>query len=504
MFWLLCGIYLIVFLGTSYRLYNRLGVFGCGDECINYTAAHFLTIGKSLYTEVFFNRQPLMAIASVVVQWVTNPTSLYSLVLYHRVAITIYALVMGVVLILRFRIPALLFLMLYEGTKFYMYGYQFIGEAVIVYPLAYTTAAVWHVLQGKRVWNTDWYLVPLFAAVVFWTREPYIPAAFVVLGIFVWALRKNTRVYTSVFLSLILCIAPYLVIPIHEYIRQVIEVNAKVASSVWNIQSILLSFGYPLAVFISGKQSYFRMIEIGIMVFIGLGIYLGKRTVQQCMSVLIMFGILGFAAIRSVPPGTMYFEAFHMLPWYGMACMFCALVVDSISLHRNKAIMLTGFILFVVWAFAAPSAFVWEKVDKLTEFESQYAKYSHYSSAIKILTTPSQKIFLDMWDDVIYWESDRDSAYPYSLYIPVAAGVSPYKEARTAMFTDNPPAVYYSCPQLQSAYNSLPQNIESQYTQLLASDKPSCLYVYNLVLVALPAVQREALVRLGFSEPKVR
>lgn len=479
-------------------------MFGCGDECINYTAAHFLKMGKSLYTEVFFNRQPLMAYISTAVQWATNPTSLYSLVLYHRLAIVLYALGMGALLILRFNIPALCFLILYEGTKFYVYGYQFIGEAVIVYPLVYALAVVWQALQQKKIWSLDWYLVPIFVSLVFWTREPYIPTAFAALVAFIWVLRKNTRVYVSVFLSLILCIAPYLVIPINEYIRQVIEVNATVASSALDIKSLLLSFAYPLVVFVTGKQSFFRLIEIGIMLFVGIGIYFGKRDAKHFVSLLVMFGILGFAAIRSVPPGVMYFEAFHMLPWYGLVCMMCALFITSIPVQKIKTLAIAVYILFALWAFAAPAAFVWEKVDKLAEFESQYAKYSHYSLAIKLLTTPRQKIFLDMWDDVIYWESGRDSSYPYSMYIPVEAGVSPYKEARVTMFRDSPPDIYYSCPALQTTYNSLPEFVRPKYTQLLSRGDPSCLYVRSEYLAAIRQGQREALIGLGYTEPKAR
>lgn len=503
-FLILLGLYLLVFFATSYRLYNRLGVFGCGDECINYTAAYFLSTGKSLYTEVFFNRQPLMAYASLVLQWATHPTSLYALVLYHRLAFVLYACTLGLFLIWRFRVPALLFLILYEGTKFYVYGYQFIGEAVIVYPLVYMVAVLWYALHKKKLWNIDWYLVPLCMAIVFWTREPYIPVAAALLGALLFVQRKNSRVYTSICLSALFCITPYLGIPIREYIRQVIEVNARVASAALDPKTLLTAFGYPFAIFMYGKASFFRVIEIGIVGFAGLAMYLGAKISKNYGSYLVVLGILGLAAIRSVEPGVMYFEAFHMLPWYGLVCMICVLFIDAIVVKRTKMFVTVGFVLFALWAFVAPSAFIWEKVDKQAEFESQYAKYSHYSLAIKLLTQPTQKIFLDMWDDVIYWESARTSSYLYSLYIPVAAGVSPYKEARSSMFYDNPPDIYYSCPSLQSAYNSLPADIQTNYTQFLSQNEPSCLYARNSLVNDLSDAKRAALLQLGFTEPKVQ
>src|SRR5689334_16123709 len=134
LFWLAALLVFAFFSLATYRVYGRIGAFGCGDECINYTAGHFLLQGKRLYSEIFFNRQPFMAYLSTWVQWIARPSTLYKLVLVHRICIALYSLTMGGLLIWRFRWAGLLFLTLYEGTKFYLYGYQFIAEALVVYP----------------------------------------------------------------------------------------------------------------------------------------------------------------------------------------------------------------------------------------------------------------------------------------------------------------------------------------------------------------------------------
>ena len=72
------------------------------------------------------------------------------------------------------------------------------------------------------------------------------------------------------------------------------------------------------------------------------------------------------------------------------------------------------------------------------------------------------------------------------------------------MFIYNPPAIYYSCPVIQSEYNSLPADVRLLYTQLLSDGKPSCLYVHNLVMLSINNIQREELSRIGYTEPKVR
>jgi hypothetical protein len=72
------------------------------------------------------------------------------------------------------------------------------------------------------------------------------------------------------------------------------------------------------------------------------------------------------------------------------------------------------------------------------------------------------------------------------------------------MFQTSPPVVYYSCPSLQTVYNSLPKASSSLYTQLDSQGTPSCLYVRNVLLDALSKSQIEELARNEFSIPKAR
>lgn len=139
-----------VFIAVAFRLYQRIGVFGCGDECINYTAGYFILLGKSLYSQIFFNHQPMLAFISALIQRVAAPQDLYHLVLYHRLFVLLYSLGMSVFLLWRFRLRAALFLLLYEATKYYLYGYQFIGEAFIVYPLVYLAVLLWESYEQKK------------------------------------------------------------------------------------------------------------------------------------------------------------------------------------------------------------------------------------------------------------------------------------------------------------------------------------------------------------------
>lgn len=77
-----------VYLRTVYR--DRLGAFGCFDDCFNIAGGYFLTLGKRLYTDFFFNHQSLLAYISWVIQTVYQPQSIYELVYRHRMTLIYY------------------------------------------------------------------------------------------------------------------------------------------------------------------------------------------------------------------------------------------------------------------------------------------------------------------------------------------------------------------------------------------------------------------------------
>ena len=493
-----------VFLAVVFRLYQRIGVFGCGDECINYTAGYFILLGKSLYSQIFFNHQPTLAFISTFIQWVSQPKDLYHLVLYHRVFMILYSFGMAVFLIWRFRLRAMLFLLLYEGTKYYMYGYQFIGEALIVYPLVYLIGVLWESFEFKRVSRVDIFLTAIFTSLVIWTREPYVPVAVVLGGMLLWREKSNRYARWASVLIIFLLLAPFIVIPFGEYVYQVIVINIPAASSVVGggnrISSILYSLLYPILLFFHGKWSYLRLIEIGIASFFWVSLVIWWRGTKKYTPIGILLLILGLAGIRTVAPGTMYFEAFHMLPWYALFVMVTVLIMTSIKEKKIQSILVGAFVIFFCWAFASPQSFIWENVDTRGEFPSQYSQYTQYSQAIQIAIKPSQTLFLDVWDDIIYWEAKRTSSYPLSIYIPAESSIPRYQEMRSAMFLESPPDAYYSCPVAQTLTNSPPQVVKQDYVQLSSIGKPSCLYIKKVIAKALTPDQWQRLHDLGFSQ----
>ena len=76
------------FLRRVYR--DRIGAFGCFDDCFNIVAGYFIGQGKHLYTNIFFNHQPIPAIISFFIQKIYQPQSVYELIYRHRMTLIMY------------------------------------------------------------------------------------------------------------------------------------------------------------------------------------------------------------------------------------------------------------------------------------------------------------------------------------------------------------------------------------------------------------------------------
>ena len=112
---LLCLTILYVIL---YKIYMpRVNAFGCFDDCNNFMGGYFLLQGKRLFSEIFFNHNPLMAYVSLIIQQITNPQNLYELILRHRQALLLFSFGFNVILLARFGLPVLGFALFYELTK---------------------------------------------------------------------------------------------------------------------------------------------------------------------------------------------------------------------------------------------------------------------------------------------------------------------------------------------------------------------------------------------------
>lgn len=485
--------------------YQQIGAFGCFDDCFNFVAARFMLKGKTLYSQIFFNHQPLMAYLSYLIQAISRPETAYKLVLYHRIFILLFSFLMDILLILRFRFIGAGFVLFYETTKFYFFGDRFLAEAIIVQPFAYLLGLAWYKLQKRSLSLFDFLLSGVLTWFIIFMREPYIPVALLIYVLILWNKKFFKEKALPLFIFLLLSFAILLVLPFSDYVFEVVRTNLKSNIQFGSLTQFLKMFFYPLYILFTGQWNYLRQILVGLDIIFLTLVFVFLVKLKKQKEILLLFLILGFSAVRFVSPGTMFYQAFHMLPWYGLFIMSIFLLLSKVytSKESRKLVHFLIFLLIGVFSFIMlPSkSFIWEKTDKDKVFNTNYAYYFVYGEAIKALASPKDTLFVDLWDDFVYWQADLDPSYKYSLYTPLMQNFPQYKDARFLMFDNNPPDFYYAhCDKGKLLFPQavLPKSRVGDYKQLSLNGIEACLYIKKTKLSQINGNQWEKAKKLGF------
>lgn len=481
---------LLIFLAfyiLLYKIYSpRVNAFGCFDDCFNFVAGYFLLRGKSLYSEIFFNHQALMAYFSYFIQLASQPINIYDLVLRHRQFVFLFGFFFNLLIFWRFRLAGLGFVLFYELPKFYLFGDRFLAEGLIVYPLVYMTALVWYRFQKRKVYYFEYILAAFFTWFVIFMRAPYIPLAFLLYFLILWgkSFEKKKIVSLVIFIALLLVAMAFL--PLKEYLFNIVTVNLKTVLRSESKNSGLFGLGalkaffYPIYLFFDGEWNFFRFFILGLnAVFLALFLQILFFDKQKKWAGVIIL-LLGLANLRVVEPGKTFYAAFHLLPWYALFILILFLMLAYVHQDKKKVGWGLSFGLFLMFAYfiLAPTSYIHDQVDPHEEFITNFWNDLQVGEVVRNLSDSTDTLFLDGFDDLIYWQAGLVSPYQYSWYTSVMPRLPKYNQARLEMFANRPPDFYYgSCPGKETSFPVLPEDIRKDYQQLNSLGKPTCLYV---------------------------
>ena len=443
--------------------------------------------GKTLYSQIFFNHQMFMADISYVIQALSHPINIYELILRHRQFIMFAGLIMDALLIYRFGLAGVGFTLFYEFSKFYTFGDRFLGEGLVVYFLAYILGLLWHKLNKNKLYLFDYILAGIFTWAIIFLRETFIPVAIFTYFLILFNKSEYKNKIISVVIFLILTLGVILLTSIKDYIFQVVYINLNLTYSIREkadnpliLVNQLKIFLYPLYLYFDGTFNNFRYFIVGLNSLFIISLFLYIKTVKKLAIVVLFLFLLGLTNIRPVTPGTIFYEAFHMLPWYGSFIFLFFLILQEIIKQKKKFVSFASLILFLLFTYLmlAPNSYVREKADPQTEFINNYGHILQIGEVIRALSKQEDTLFLDGGDDLIYWQAKLHSKYPYSWYTSIMPKFSVFTNARDYMFKNDPPDFYYDLCAKGKNYNpSLPKQIISKYQQLYSFGKPTCVYV---------------------------
>ncbi len=466
-----------------YKMYiPRVNAFGCFDDCFNFMGGYFLLHNKHLYSQIFYNHAPGMAYISALIQLLTHPQNLYDVVLKHRQFVFIFGLVMNIFLFLRFGYSLLPMIFIYELTKFYVFGDRFLAEGIIVYPLLYLTGIALQKIRNQSLFLLDWILGGFFAWFVVFMREPFVPLTLCILGILVLGSKEWKRKGVALGIFFLLSLITLLFHNISEFYFNVVTTNSQVSLSSSGSESIvgigaIKAFLYPIFIFFSGSKTFLKSIEIAVSIvfFFSIANIFWRR---HWRVLFFVFLVLGLANFRFTPPGLQYYEAFHQAVWYALFLFITTQLVVFLPKRWMQVFVRACLYLIIGYILFSPQAFWKEKVSPYQEFIINYGRVLQAGDIVRTLSKPTDTLFVDGFDDMVYWVSHRYSSYQYSWYTSLMPAFPKYTSARIRMLQTNPPDLYYgSCLQGDIPQRLLTSSQQSSYVRLLESGKPSCIWV---------------------------
>ncbi len=459
--------------------------FGCFDDCFNYVGGYFILKGKHLYSDIYFNHQFIPAYISFFIQAISHPQNIYELLLRHRQFVLLFGFIFNVIFILRFGPRFIFFSLLFETSKYYLFGTRFLGETIAIYPLIYLAGITFEKIRKEKIFKIDFILIPIFAWFVIFSREPYTIAAFFIFAIFLWGKFSKIKLF-SIFIFLALTFVGVFYHNFSDYYFNLITINTSQVlgnelknNQVFGIGGIK-GFFYPLSLLLPGNWNLFKELLLGIDVIFLSGFFMLLKKGQMKLA-LYIFLLFGLSNLRSGIPGRIYFEAFNDLVWFGI---FVFSTIYLLKIFKNNTMIIGSCValsfLFMFFIFSKEN-YRFEKINTQEAFLTNYGELLQYGEVVKVLSNPKDTLFVDGGDDLVYWQANRLSPYKYSWYTSFMKSFPKYSNERIKMFKNSPPDFYKeygSCPKKSeiSGY-SLPDFVKNDYERFYSEGKPTCLYV---------------------------
>lgn len=499
---------LLCFTFILYKIYiPRINEFGCFDDCNNFMGGYFMLQGKKLFSQIFFNHAPGMAYISYVIQFFSKPINVYELVLRHRQFVILFGLLANLLLLLRFRFKVIGVIIFFELSKFYLFGDRFLAEGLMVYPILYFAGVIWEISTKKKIYVLDYILCAFFSWLIIFTRETYIPLTlFLFLFLLTRKVEKKVKINAITFFIFLSGIT-LLLHNIPDLIYNVYTVNITLIQSESQSTHILgpgifKAFLYPLFIPFTSMSSIMGhiLITLALLFLIETVYFLHKKRYGL---VAIVWIILGLANLRPVTPGKEFFDSFHMLIWYGLFLFFSFSFLFEIKIRKVYWLGLLTLTLLPILFLFSPNSYLRDKLDIHTSLIVNYGGPLQVGNVINTLAEPSDTLFLDGFDDIIYFVAGRHSDYSFSWYTSLMPNYSVYTDARIAMFHKHPPDFYYgSCIKEDRAQLMLPDFIKHQYIRLTTSGKPTCLWINTSKLPSITADQWRKANEMFYELPK--
>lgn len=482
--------------------------FAFVDEYNNFLIPYFMIKGRQIYSQIFLNHQVLPIYLSYLIQVILKPNSLYRLILYHRLFMIGFSMFCSLLLVMRFKKKALIFVIIYELLKYYFFGHLFQAEGMIVYALVYLFFLLFEEKEQGRLIKIDYLFIPFTFWFILFSREPAAPAAcLLMLFLFIKKLKKSPKLFIMIGLFVLLTLVTFIKIPLKEYIYSLFNVNMRavvdveVSSEGGLISKLFKALFYPFFIPFSTQFSQVYLVfNLAFLAFLELVILLFKKNKS-----FILFSILILMVVnlRFVEPARLYYRAYRLLPWLALFIAVLIMAYEKLKKHINfqnyRLSLNLAFFIALSVLMIHPLSFLREKHDLNYDYTTNYLDQYLVGEVVRILAKPGDRFFVNDYDSLSFYQSGLDSSYRYALYYPVMPGFQKYQQAFDEMYFDYPPSFTDtgSCDPIYSP--NIPVSVVGQYFNLTKNGLETCLFIKKSVLANSDQQAWQQVQALGYS-----
>ncbi len=500
--YLILPVALIYLLITSYFYQGKILSIHFVDEEYNFTLGKQLLTGDKLYSDITTNHQPLAFILSAGIQKGTNPNSIYLLVKRHREVVILFSVVCSLLLVARFGINALIFILTFEMVKIYLFGNLFLAESLSVYPIIYLTGLA--VSKINNLSKSELLAIGLCLSFIVTLLVPMWPLCLLLFLTLVFIQSKKLKAVQFILVgSLPIFLIALFFSSVQDYYADIVIFNRHFIQNNESrplIQNVVNAFLTPfITIFDEGKQSdILPLIRVLSTAFLGLilALFFQRKFFVASLGVV----LLGVSNLRYFEPGEQYYRGFHMLPWFALLIFITATLLIEILRNDKKFLKKTvaGFFIVAIIIFSISSG----SNALLKEDDIQQKLYINFSNqftmgeAVRIMADKrDESIFVSPDDWLIYWQSGLKLPREINTYYTWMEPDPFFAEKIDSTFKNERP-VYFYC---DCGGSKLMQKYLALYEPMIKDGNKTNLYVLPEKLQGLNQSQKSQLEFYGFN-----
>ena len=341
---------------------------------------------------------------------------------------------------------------------------------------------------------------------------PLIPSLFLFDLIYLFKTKKIKQFLLGFLLPTIIL---FLFISPFDWFRETVFYNLKYAapqiSLIKNNLDYLRLLFFPFLAFAKGDNSifnqYLQLFCLVLIVNLIFFLFFIKR-IREFFSFTFLFLIIIFLNNRVLAPGKMYYDGFHLLPWYAAFIFFNLLTIKYIFMKTKRWIKwIPFFILFGggTYLLAQPSMPYFTQVNKDWEHNVNFSSYAFTGMAIESIADEDDRLAVFPHESLLYWQSGLRPATRQIAYYEWEYDVPLLKKQLDEVFITNPPEfIYWNAEQVGPAsYLPLIEPLlENDYWWVSKEEVPQKLFIKNEKIKEVSQNQWERWQGLGFDRVK--